>query len=85
MNPSREVWFPDQVCHVLWVDSLAEITLLANSSGVIKMMDVFFILQEATSDDGCTLDGLLLSDEKEKICKQEIFVNHGKEEGFFFQ
>ena len=33
---------------------------------------------------GCTLDGLLLSDEKEKICKQEIFVNHGKEEGFFF-
>ena len=31
---------------------------------------------------GCTLDGLLFSDEKEKICKQEIFVNHGKEEGF---
>ena len=51
MDPSREVWFPDQVCHVLWVDSLAEITLLANSSGVIKMMDVFFILQEAISDD----------------------------------
>ena len=22
---------------------------------------------------------------KGKICKQEIFVNHGKEEGFFFQ
>ena len=37
-----------------------------------------------TAYAGCTLDGLLLSDEKEKICKQEIFVNHGKEEGFFF-
>ena len=33
---------------------------------------------------GCTLDGLLFSDEKEKICKQETSVNHGKEEGFFF-
>ena len=31
---------------------------------------------------GCTLDGLLFSDQKEKICKQETFVNHGKEEGF---
>ena len=31
---------------------------------------------------GCTLDGLLFSDEKEKICKQETFVYHGKEEGF---
>ena len=38
-----------------------------------------------TTYAGCTLDGLLFSDEKEKICKQEIFVNHGKEEGFFFQ
>ena len=36
-----------------------------------------------TAYAGCTLDGLLFSDEKEKICKQEIFVNHGKEEGFF--
>ena len=34
---------------------------------------------------GCTLDGLLFSDEKEKTCKQETSVNHGKEEGFFFQ
>ena len=34
---------------------------------------------------GCTLDGLLFSDEKEKTCKRETFVNQGKEEGFFFQ
>ena len=33
---------------------------------------------------GFTLDGLLFSDEKEKTCKQETSVNHGKEEGFFF-
>ena len=38
-----------------------------------------------TTYAGCTLDGLLFSNEKGKICKQEIFVNHGKEEGFFFQ
>lgn len=36
-----------------------------------------------TTYAGCTLDGLLFSNEKGKICKQEIFVNHGKEEGFF--
>lgn len=38
-----------------------------------------------TTYAGCTLDGLLFSNEKGKICKQEIFVNYGKEEGFFFQ
>ena len=58
-------------------------------SDVIKMMDVFSILQEATSDDNLcrmiTLDGLLFSDEKKKICEQETFVNHGNEEAFFFQ
>ena len=35
-----------------------------------------------TTYAGCTLDGLLFSDEKEKRCKQETSVNHGKE-GFF--
>lgn len=38
-----------------------------------------------TTYAGCTSDGLLFSNEKGKICEQEIFVNHGKEEGFFFQ
>ena len=37
-----------------------------------------------TTYAGCTLDELLFSDEKEKTCKQETSVNHGKGGGFFF-
>ena len=50
MDPSREVWFPDLVsCPLGGLVSLNK--PFANSSDVIKMMDVFSILQEATSDD----------------------------------
>ena len=50
MDPSREVWFPDLVsCPLGGLVSLNN--PFANSSDVIKMMDVFSILQEATSDD----------------------------------
>ena len=50
MDPSREVWFPDLVsCPFGGLVSLNN--PFANSSEVIKIMDVFSILQEATSDD----------------------------------
>ena len=52
MDPSREVWFPDLVYMSCPLDGLVSLNnTFANSSGVIKMMDVFFILQEAMSDD----------------------------------